>query len=154
MKAFISCSVSDKNEFLISLLAIRLSERNFFSSTSPNFNKNSLDFTTMNEINHSHLFIGIITDNGNQVDKVLEEWKYAVSKNIPNLLLIEDTIKIPANFKGNYILFNRNKPHFAIEKINKQISNSSAATNSVDTVSWILGGIALIGLLSYFSNKQ
>ena len=65
MKAFVSYSVSDNNEYILTLLSSKLRQKNFIVNTSQNFYGNILDLNTMNEIHETHLFIGVITGLGN-----------------------------------------------------------------------------------------
>lgn len=102
MKAFISYSVTDNNEFIITLLSTKLREKNFIVTTSQNFYGSVIDWNTMIEIANSLLFIGIITRGGIEKNRVIEEWNYAVQKNVPNLLLIEDSVEMNNQFNGNY----------------------------------------------------
>jgi hypothetical protein len=156
MKAFVSYSVSDNNEFILTLLSAKLREKYFIVNTSQNFYNNILDYNTMNEINETHLFVGIITGYGNERNRVLEEWRYAVSRNIPNLLLIEDTVPVQQNFEGNYIRFNRLNPRNAINEINRRMTPTapSKSKKSEDIVPWILGGAALLAILALLSNEK
>jgi hypothetical protein len=156
MKAFVSYSVSDNNEFILTLLSSKLRDKNFIVNTSQNFYSNILDFNTMNEINETHLFIGIITGFGNERNRVLEEWSYAVSRNIPNLLLIEDTVPVQQTFTGNFIRFNRQNPQAAINEINRRMTPKTPTTtkSADDIVPWILGGAALLAILALFSNDK
>jgi hypothetical protein len=159
MKAFVSYSVSDNNEFILTLLAHKLREKNFVVNTSQSFYSTLLDFGTMRAIDEAQLFIGIITGNGNERSRVLKEWEYTKSKSIPNLLLIEDTVPIQQPFLGNYVRFNRRNPQQAIEVINHKMSlaspNSHAnSKNADDLVPWILGGTALLAILALFSKNK
>lgn len=155
MKAFVSYSVSDNNEFILTLLSSKLREKLFVVNTSQNFYSNILDYNTMNDINESHLFIGIITGYGNERNRVLEEWRHATSRNIPNLLLIEDTVPVLQTFTGNYIRFNRVNPQNAINEINRRMMPTTTATRSSDDiVPWILGGAALLAILALLSSDK
>jgi hypothetical protein len=150
MKAFISYSVNDNDQYLLTLLSSKLREKNFVVVTSQNFYSKVLDFNTQNEINDSHLFIGIITGQGVESPRVLQEWRYSQLRNIPTLLLIEDSVSINQNFNGNYIRFNRFNPELAINEINKRMSLQP--TN--DAVAWILGGAALLAILALLSDDK
>lgn len=127
MKAFVSYSVTDNNEFILTLLSIKLREKNFNVTTSQNFYSNTIDYNTMSEIGTSHLFVGIITGSGNEQKRVLDEWNYAVQRSVPNLLLIEDTVPIHQQFNGNYIKFNRNSPQAAIDEIHRRMTPTQPA---------------------------
>ena len=131
-------------------------EQNFVVSTGINFYNKSLDLNTMSEINNSHLFIGLITGKSTERNRVLEEWHYAVSRNIPNLLLIEDTVPVQENFTGNYLRFNRTNPQQAIDEINKRMLPTQIVQpkDSNDIVPWILGGAALLTIIGLLSNDK
>lgn len=156
MKAFVSYSVTDNNEFILTLLSSKLRAKNFIVTTSQNFYSNIMDYNTMSEIGTSHLFVGIITGNGTERNRVLEEWNYSVQRNVPNLLLIEDTVQIHQQFNGNYIRFNRIRPQAAIDEINKRMSPSQPTTskNSDEVVPWILGGAALLAIIGLLSKDK
>lgn len=156
MKAFVSYSVTDNNEFILTLLSSELRKKDFIITTSQNFRSNILSYNTLSEIETSHLFIGIITGNGNEKKWVLNEWQYAVKRNIPNLLLIEDTVRINQNFTGNYILFNRRNPQKAINAINRRMTpaRSATSTKAEDIIPWVLGGAALLAIISLLTNND
>lgn len=156
MKAFVSYSVSDNNEFILTLLSSKLREKNFNVTTSQNFYSNIIDYNTMSEIGSSHLFIAVITGSGTERKRVLEEWNYAVQKNIPNLLLIEDTVSVNQNFTGNYIRFNRTRPQSAINEINRRMTQAKTkkSKNSEDIVPWVLGGAALLAIIGLLNSKD
>lgn len=156
MKAFISYSVTDNNELVLTLLSSKLRERHFAVTTSQNFYGNILDFNTMSEVSSSHLFIGLITGTGVERNRVLEEWRYAGQRNVPNVLLVEDTVPVDQNFVGNYIRFNRRNPQMAIEEINRRMqpSRTTTTSNSDEVVPWLLGGAALIAILALLSGGK
>lgn len=155
MKAFVSYSVSDNNEFILTLLSSKLREKKFIITTSQNFYGNIIDFNTMNEISSSNLFVGVITGMGNERNRVIEELNYAIQRNIPHLLLIEDTVPALQQFKGNYVKFNRNKPQSAIDEITKKMSyTNTTSKSSDDIVPWILGGAALLAIISLLSKEN
>ena len=156
MKAFVSYIVSDNNEYILTLLSLKLRENGFVVNTSQNFYNNILDYNTMNEINESHLFISIITSGGSERKRVIQEWEYAASRNIPNILLIEDNVSVNQDFTGNYIRFNRRNPQPAIQEINKRMSQNQqlTPTKTNDIVPWILGGTALLAILTLFSSEK
>jgi len=156
MKAFVSYSVSGNNEFVLTLLSAKLRANNFIITTSQNFYSDTIDHNTKSEISSSHLFVGIITGNGEEKKRVLDEWKYAIKRNIPNLLLIENTVLLNDKFRGNYIKFDRNNPQKAIREINAKMANqkSLAEKGSDNLVAWLLGGAALLAIISLLTNKE
>lgn len=157
MKAFVSYSIGENNDIIVTMLATKLREKKFNISTSQNFYSPTLDYPTMNEIITSHLFVGIITGTAQEVNRVLAEWNYAVQNNIPNLLLIEDTVPVHQEFTGNFIRFNRLNPFVAIHEINRRMTPQpviNAQSNNDDIVPWILGGAALLAIIGLLSIKE
>ncbi len=160
MKAFISYSINDSEQFVLTLLSEKLRERGF--SLTSNFKKGSsnIDAFTAMKVKESSLFIGIITAYGLNNQKVISEHHFAVSKNIPALLLVEDNVQLPPDFVSyNVIFFNRQHPHQAIDKINKEIhkvGNLSVVNqkDSNNAAAWLFGGFALIGLIDLLSSPQ
>lgn len=160
MNVFISYSINDNDQYILTLLSAKLREKNFVVKTSQNFYGQYLDYGTQNDIHFSNLFVGLLTGSGIELNRVLEEWRYAQSKNIPTLLLIEDTVNINRTFRGNYILFNRFRPQSAINEINNRMSPPPArrvatqSKKSDDIIPWLLGGAALVAILSVLSNDK
>lgn len=156
MKAFVSYSISDNNEFILTLLSSKLREKHFIITTSQNFYSSTLDYNTLSEINSSHLFIGVITGTGTERQRVLDEWRYAVQRNVPNLLLIEDTVAIHQQSIGNHVAFNRHNPQPAIDEINRRMTQPQAPSSkpSDDIVPWILGGAALLAIIGILTSKS
>lgn len=156
MKAFVSYSIPANNDFVVTLLSSKLRAKNFIPTTSSNFYSKILDYNTMSEIDNAHLFVGLITGSGIEKKRVLEEWDYAVKRNIPNLLLMEDTVRISPKVAGNYIIFNRDNPQTAMDEINQHMtpSQQTVSKKSEDIVPWILGGTALIAIISLLANKK
>jgi len=155
-----SYSINDNDQYILTLLSSKLREKNFNVNTSLNFYGQSLDFSTKNEIQYSNLFIGILTGQGIELDRVVKEFRFAQSCGVPNLLMIEDTVNINPNFRGNYILFNRYNPQNAINEINRRMNPQPSRTTSVQTkkssdlVPWVLGGVALLAILSALSSDK
>lgn len=158
MKAFISYSLNDSEQFILTILSRRLKEYGFTIWSTYNDSENILDFKTFTQINKSNLFIGIITKSGNANNRVFNEWKEAVKMQIPSLLLVEDNVNIkPEILKyNNVLLFNRQNPSDAINKVKQRIEQSQRqqtkpVKKNDNTHAWILGGAAaliILGLLS------
>lgn len=155
MKAYISYSINDKDQFILTLLSSKLRQNSFIVTTGQNFYGTGLDNSTVNQIVECHLFIGIITRLGMEKNRVLEEWKFAKRRKIPNLLLIEDSIKVQETFQGNYVYFNRRKPQPAIDLINKKMiqKQTTKIKKSNDIVPWLLGGAALLAIIGILSDS-
>ena len=152
MKAFISTSVKEDSERF--LFGYKLKEKNFTIGVNDNWEKD-LDVLIKRQIERSHLFAGFMTTNKNK-ESVLNEWQYAQSKGIPNLLLLEDKVRISEQLSGNVIVFNRKKPEKAINFIQEHMKMTLPSTTlkREDIIAWTLGGEALIDVLEWFEMNE
>jgi hypothetical protein len=152
MKAFISVSVNGDSERFI--FGHKLSKKHFDVSSNGNWEK-EFNFVVQRKIEWSHLFVGFITTK-KDVQSVLNEWHYAQSKGVPNLLFVEDTVPLSESTSGNIIVFNRKKPQKAIDFIKKQMEMTlpSATLKREDVMAWTLGGEALIDILEWFERDK
>jgi len=152
MKAFISYSLNDSDQFVLTILSRRLKEEGFTIWS----NYSNLDNASP-QISKSNLFIGIITKSGNSNKRVFNEWKEAINMRIPSLLLVEDNVRIKSELlKNNNVLqFNRIDPSEAINNVRDRIGISHQQqfkpVDKKDTVAWILGGTAALIILVLLS---
>ncbi|MTI38274.1 hypothetical protein [Fulvivirga lutimaris] len=151
MRVFISHSIQDKDEYLLTLLSSELRSKGF-SITLSDFMYPISSFTKIN-INKSQLFIGIVTSDGFDLTRVLKERIHAETAGLPCILLVEDSIKqINPNIDG--IIFNRYNPHDAIHQINQTLTNLQKTKAESNTWAWVLGGLALVALLNTLSDDD
>jgi hypothetical protein len=136
------------------LFAHKLKIKNFAIGVNDNWEKD-LDVLIKRQIERSHLFAGFMTTNKNK-ESVLNEWHHAQSKGIPNLLLMEDTVRISEPLSGNIIVFNRKKPQKAISFIQEHMKMTLPSTTlkREDVIAWTLGGEALIDILEWFEMNE
>jgi len=155
MNTFISYSINDTDQYLLTLLSSELYSKGVSITQSNDFHLEMSRLTKVN-INKSDLFIGIITGLGLEKERVFKEWKLANISTIPSILMIENTVQINPNFRSPHIIFNRNYPKSAIDELNSRINElKNEVEKNPNALPWILGGAALltiIGLLS--SNKE
>lgn len=155
-KAFISYAMQDSEQYVLTLLADLLRAENFQLESSFDHYSNIVSPTVYRKINESSLFIGLITEYGNRNKNVFNEWKVAIGKKIPSLLLVEDTVHINQRLAKhpNVLIFNRNYPQTGFIKVRNQVENAKKLVdrkNNENALGWILGGaaaLAIIGLLS------
>lgn len=152
MKAFISVSINDDLEGFI--LGHKLKGKDFDVNINDNWEK-ELDISIKRQIERSHLFVGLITTN-KDINTVLNEWHYAQSKGIPNLLLVEEGVSIFETLLGNVIIFNKTHTHKAVNHIKKHMKMTlpSKLLKREDVIAWTLGGDALIDILEWFEKQN
>jgi hypothetical protein len=163
MRAYISYSLNDSEQYVLSILANILSEEGFLVSSGYNTVRQGgqFDLIDFNQINQSNLFIGIITDTGTENQWVLKEWGLASRIKIPAILLIEENVRIQGVLLNilNIVRFNRSRPEAAIKTVKQKIDQSkllyaNPQKNNNNAVAWVLGGIAAIALISLLSDEK
>jgi len=147
-RAFISYSIADKDRFVVSRLTSVLQQRGMIVSTSQKFHLTNIDFTTSKTIENSDLFIGVITDQSNTFQRVLNEWEYSNQRRIPNILVVEDTLSVQNIDANKMVRFNRNNIDGAINQVQHKIQSAKTSKSNEDIAKWVLGGAAIIALLS------
>lgn len=162
MRAFISYSINDSEQYVLSILARKLKEQGFIVTSSYNLYSTLVDFQIYSQLNKSSLFIGIITGDGSDINRVYDEWKIALQKNIPAILLIEDIVEVGQELQNhpNIIRFNKAQPETSIENVRQKIDASRQPNNQVgkqntnNTTAWLLGGLAVLALIGLLSNDE
>lgn len=162
MRAFISYSLNDTEEFVLTILAKRLAEQGFTVSSSYNLYSNVVDFSTYSQLNKSNFFIGIITQEGNSKERVFNEWRVASEKRIPALLLIEDNVQITQQLANhpNIVRFNKTHPQPAIDFVRQKINSTTQVTvplsnpTNNNTVAWMIGGLAVLALIGLLATDD
>lgn len=155
-RAFVSYSIEDRNLHLITLLLEHLRKNNYEVSVSTLWGNSDL------RIANADIFIGIITNKGNSINYVVEEWKTAQRNNILSVLVVENGVKIEDPESLSFIRFNRSNPQEAIDKlfnINKPGANTpQKKKDNNDTVSDVLIGVAVVAgiaaLISLLSKNE
>lgn len=158
MKAYISPSVPDDEQNILSALSKRIS-KNGITPTSGyhKFGQNNSELAFY-EISKANLFIGVITGNSSEIERVYNEWQFALKSETPALLLIEDTVDCDGfpliNKNPDVIRFNRASKTNLNKTIQMVRTKSNAASNRVENASfvretaWFIGGPVAITLLN------
>lgn len=154
MKVFLSYSLNDRDLFILTLLAEELNKKGLYINQSNDFNSPKSSSLTIVNINNSSLFIGLISGTGHEKHRVEREWQLANSKNIPCILLIENSVTINRNLKSQYIIFDRFNSHHAIEELKKIINKKKQDENDSNALAWILGSAALIAIINLLSKEN
>ncbi len=118
MIAYISSSIADQEQSLVSLLGIKLKRDGFFTKAGSHKEGKVRDPRAFDDIKKANLFIGFITCCGNEDKRVLAEWKHAIQNNIPAWLMIENVVDLteyPNLMQNPHVVqFNRKDPSKAI----------------------------------------
>lgn len=157
-KAFISYAMEDSEQYVLTLLADLLRKENFQIDSSFDDYSHIVSQSAFKKINDSSLFIGLITEYGNRNKNVFNEWKVAVQKKIPSLLLVEDTVNIDQQLANhpNVLIFNRHYPQSGLNKVRNQVQNAKKLVdkkNNENALGWILGGAAALAIISLLSDE-
>jgi len=152
MRAFISYSVNDADQYVLTLLSSELQNKGFTIYQSNDFYSEISSLTKVN-INKSQLFIGLMTGFGQERDRVFKEWQLANTATIPSILLIENTVQIDPNFSYPYIVFDRNHPQNAVDQLKNKINElKKELGKDSNAMAWILGGAALLAIFGLLSD--
>lgn len=155
MKAFLSYSLSDTQEYVVTIMARQLREKGYtlITHTGTPLRLNDLSTT----LRGCSLFIGVVTQRGNEYTRVVNEYNQADAWQIPRLLLFERSVASNAGVLDhpNVVVFDRHEPNAALEHVRNRIASARAPeTKSDDTGAWILGGAALLALIALLSTKK
>jgi hypothetical protein len=137
MRGFISFSITPQEQVIVSVLASQLENNGFKTSTS------FKNFSVNKSIDSSHIFLGIISSDDHEANEItLEHWQYALSTNLPSIILVEKGLKgtfdasLNAMMATKCLWFDKKNPkptvHIAQQKIEKAHSgflNLSLALN-------------------------
>lgn len=153
MKAFVSYSLNDKDELVMAILSSKLREKGFSINISHDFYSEKPNPLTQLMISEATLFVGVITQNSTQLNRVYQEWSYAQKRKIPSILLVEGNIQIDSSIhlaiQNKYIAFDRQNPKASIERI-----DLLRKTATEEAVPWLLGGAALVAVIGLLSGNR
>ena len=156
MKAFLSYSLNDTDQYILTLLSSELRKKGFSIKQSNDFHSEISPLTKVN-VNQSQLFIGILTGDGEELERVQKEYRIASTAGVPSIYLIENTVDINSKFNLPHIIFNRFNPQTTIDELNMRIEqrkNEQNQDSSSNMWAWILGGAALLAVLALLTKKD
>ena len=124
MRSFISFSITPQEQYIVSFLAGELEDNGFKTTT------NVRNINVTKNIDSSHIFLGIISSDDNKTNDItLEHWQYALSTNLPSILLVEKSLKgrfdsaLNPTLASKCLWFDKKNPkpivHLVQEKIEK-----------------------------------
>lgn len=157
MNAFISYSIANSEQYILTLLSQKVSEIGLTLVASYD-QGNWPNTQATDEIKNAAVFIGLMTSSGplGKRNRVYAEFKQANLFSRPAILLIEDNI--PVLWEGHYhntIRFNRHNIGQTIQEVNNRIAISQQQTPEVpNAAAWILAGIGVLALLSLLSSDK
>lgn len=156
MNVFVSYSIHENEQYILSLLAQKLASSGLTAVTSYD-QGDYIDFQTINEIKNSVLFIGLITQAGGlpKIARVFAEFKQANLFQKPAILLIEEGVEVApwVGLYQNTIRFSRYNIDSTIDEVNRRIHAPAPQPNQ-NALAWILGGLGVLAILSLLSSDK
>jgi hypothetical protein len=157
MNAFISYSITENEQYILSLLAQKVAETGLTLVTSYD-QSHSADFQTATDIRNSALFIGLITRSGGlaKTSRVYSEFEQANLFSRSAILLVENTVSVAPWIRShsNTVRFDRFFISQAIDEVKNKIRASQATQPDDNAAAWVLGGIAVLALLALLSSEK
>ena len=158
MKAYISPSVPDDEQNILSALSKRIRTNGITPVAGYHKFGQSNSELAFHEISKANLFIGVVTGNSSEIERVYNEWQFALKSETPALLLIENTVDTTdfplINKNPDVIRFNRSSKSNLNKSIQMVRLKSDAASNRVENTpfvreaAWFIGGPVAITLLN------
>ncbi|MCL4282146.1 MAG: hypothetical protein KJZ58_07760 [Flavobacteriales bacterium] len=158
MRAFLSYSLSDSQDYVVTVLARQLREKGYTLMTGHSGSYYSTLDAHESVLRTCSLFIGVITEGSDEVNRVTHEYNKADEWRIPALLLMEQSIAADSGLLNhpNVVAYNRYDPSTAIQTVRKRVAHAKApgTKQTDDTAAWILGGAAVLALIALLSSKK
>ncbi|BDS13134.1 hypothetical protein [Aureispira anguillae] len=158
MKAYISPSVADDEQNILSTLSKKISTNGITPIAGYHKFGQSNSELAFHEINKANLFVGFITGNSTEIERVYNEWQFALKSETPALLVVEDSVPLdryPAILKHPDVIRFSRAPKTNLNRTIQMVrSKSNAITNSIDGSSfvrraaWFIGGPVVITFLN------
>ncbi|MCC5923967.1 MAG: hypothetical protein JJT77_09280 [Crocinitomicaceae bacterium] len=154
MRAFVSYSINDSDQYILTLLSSELGKKGVVLSQSNDF-YTQLSPITEASIKKSQLFIGLITFAGDEKDRVMQEYRVAQINKVPSLLLVEDNVNINNTSGHDLIRFNRSNPDGAVQTIKNRINHQKRKNDQdSESLAWLIGGAAVIALIALIAGNK
>lgn len=146
MKVFVSYSFVDSELHLLTLLFEKLRQDGHTVESSDYYLTDEDEY----KIRSSELFLGIITNNSDSINEVVQEWEIAKSNNVRSILIIEEGVKVEDD-SIEHIRFNRSNSKPAIDSLfgtNKPNKKQDDYSDALLGAGILVGIAALIALLA------
>lgn len=164
MNAFFAYSVDRNKQHIVISFSNILRKQNFSVLTNASLKlQNILDFVTVDLINRCHIFFGLVTNEGPNNNQVFLAWDYAKKRRMPNLLLVDSHLNIShlniPDHAQNVIKFDPVHPHSAYDYVETRIArykhyNDPNVSENSNAIAWIIGGTAVLMLLSALADDK
>lgn len=154
MKAFVSYSLNDSDLYILTLLSLELNKKGVTMNQSNDF-YSKLSPVTENLIKKAQLFIGLITFNGNEKERVISEYSFAQKMNVPAILLVENNVTLNNSNGHDLIWFDRHNPQQSMNILNERITaQKRKKEQDSDSLAWLIGGAAVLALVAILAGKK
>lgn len=157
MKAYLSYSLNDGQQYVVTVLAQVLREKGYLltvGSGSPGLSL--LPGFSSDPVLGSQLFIGVVTRSGVEAGRVIREYNKAIDYSIPALLLIDREIARDSGTKpsASIVLFDHGNPAPAMALVRSRVKQARIEQGNDDASAWLLGGLAVLALIALLSSKK
>jgi hypothetical protein len=155
MKAFLSYSLRDSQEYVVTIMARQLQEKGYTLMThaGSGLTSDPLSWT----LRGCGLFIGVVTTQSDEYNRVIQEYNQACAWQIPALLLYEYNAAL---YEGvldhpNVVVFDRYNPDPTLQEVRNRIAWArTPQPKKDDSAAWVLGGAAVLALIALLSNGR
>ncbi len=166
MKIYISNSLGKQEEHLISIVIIKLRNEGFvissISELSP-YSTPKLNLESQTAIASSDMLIGLVTKSGGNPARITKEWDFAIAKNIPYGLLVEEGVAVEEKYRENTFYFTRNDLT-RVEKIIEErrslfelvhhLPDHAPKVNRAQRITWFAVYDVLLTVLPVFAGSK
>lgn len=156
MNAFVSHAIHPSEQYIVSMLAKKLADKQIGAVT--NFvHSEGIDLQTSAQIRKATIFIGLITvaSVSYRKNQVFTEFQFAIQNKRPSILLVEQGVNLPAWLDQRYlIVFNRFSIDAAMQVANQHVELAKQTQQGNENTAWLLGGVAVVALLTLLANEK
>lgn len=151
--AFLSCSLNDRDKYVISILASDLQDKGIGVSQSNDFG-DELSPITIHQIKISNLIIGIVTSKS-EMDRILNEWREGIGFNVPSIFLVQDTVsKDFSEYNLPIITFSKNNPQQALVQLSDEMEKrKDDFYKDMNSVIWYFGATVVHDSIKILSRQ-
>ena len=153
VNAFLSCSLNDRDKYIISILASDLQDKGIGVSQSNDF-RDDLSPSTIHQIKISNLIIGIVTGKS-EMDRIINEWREGIRFNVPSIFLVQNLVsKDFSKYKLPIIIFSKSNPQQALIRLSDEMEKcKDDFYKDMNSVIWYFGATVVHDSIKILSRR-